>query len=282
MEERRFRLTFVALMIFAFGLFFFASSVIAANTYISDFPFDGTPVNGWNGGPKLDEANGDPGVPLNPITLHGTVYPKGLGVHAYSLVTYNLGGQYSTFDSYVGVDDEVVPQGGGGSVVFQLVADGVKLFDSGIMTHDSPTQHVTVDVTGKNLLQLIVNVGNTLTNDHADWAGAFLSTPLASSVHGYVTDHAGVLGWGGQGFSVSKLQSGEYAIAFNPPIAGGAACTVTPFYFTAEYESASPIFCVYQPLSAFVNTDYLGVTCFLSTSTPPQVTSTNFSFFCQD
>jgi hypothetical protein len=105
------------------------------------------------------------------ITLHGVTYAKGIGCHAPSVVTYNLGGQYSTFISDIGVDDEV---GSGGSVIFQVWADGVKLYDSGAMTHDSTAQHINVNVTGKGRLQLVVNVGATMDNDHADWAGAYL------------------------------------------------------------------------------------------------------------
>jgi len=140
-------------------------------TYVSDLPFVGTPVNGW-GPVERDMSNGEQAAgDGHTITLHGVTYAKGLGTHANSVVTYNLGGQYTSFISDIGIDDEV---GSGGSVVFQVWADGVKLFDSGIMTHDSATQHVNVNVTGKSQLQLVVNVGTTSTNDHADWAGAYL------------------------------------------------------------------------------------------------------------
>ncbi len=140
-------------------------------TYISDLPWLGTPVNGW-GPVETDMSNGAQlAGDGSTISLHGVKYAKGLGVHANSVVTYNLGGQYSRFVSDIGIDDEV---GSGGSVVFQVWADGVKLYDSGTMTHDSPTQTVNVDVTGTNQLQLMVNVGTTNNNDHADWAGAYL------------------------------------------------------------------------------------------------------------
>ncbi len=51
-------------------------------------------------------------------------YARGLGTHAYSEVTYNLLSQYSEFLSDVGVDDDT---GDGGSIVFQVYADGAKL-----------------------------------------------------------------------------------------------------------------------------------------------------------
>ncbi len=73
------------------------------------------------------------------LTLNGTVYKIGLGVHAASELVYPLGGQCKVFTASVGVDDEV---GDNGSVVFQVFADGTKLFDSGKMTGASATQNV--------------------------------------------------------------------------------------------------------------------------------------------
>lgn len=104
------------------------------------------------------------------ITLNGGPYGKGLGVHAVSDVRYNIDGQYSAFTSDIGVDDEVVSNA---SVVFQVYADGVKLYDSGIMTGSSQTKQVNVNISGKNTLQLVVtDAGNWISYDHADWANA--------------------------------------------------------------------------------------------------------------
>jgi hypothetical protein len=164
-----------------------------SSVYVSDLPFVGTPVNGW-GPVEKDMSNGESAAgDGHTITLHGVTYAKGLGTHANSVVTYNLGGQYTSFISDIGIDDEV---GSGGSVVFQVWADGVKLFDSGIMTHDSATQHVSVNVTGKSQLQLVVNVGTTSTNDHADWAGAQLSTTVGTYVSDLPFVGTPVNGWG--------------------------------------------------------------------------------------
>jgi hypothetical protein len=143
-------------------------------TYISNLQWVGTPVNGW-GPAEIDMSNGEQAArDGSTISLHGVKYAKGLGVHANSVVTYNLGGQYSRFVSDVGIDDEVCT--GCGSVVFQVWADGTKLYDSGAMTQASPTQNINVSVAGTTQLQLVVNVGATGDNDHADWAGAYLYT----------------------------------------------------------------------------------------------------------
>lgn len=128
------------------------------------------PPNGW--GPiEYDTSNGeDDGGDGNPITLNGVEYEKGLGVHAYSEVAYNIGGQYTRFISDIGVDDET---GNGGSVVFRVFADGNEIYTSGVLTGASATETVNVDITGVQELVLIVdNAGNGNGLDHADWADA--------------------------------------------------------------------------------------------------------------
>jgi hypothetical protein len=83
-----------------------------------------------------------------------------------------LGGQYKTFLADVGVDDEV---GANGTVVFQVSADGAQLFDSGTLDGGGTPKQVSVDVTGKQELVLVVtDSGDGNGSDHADWAGARL------------------------------------------------------------------------------------------------------------
>ncbi len=111
----------------------------------------------------------------NPIRLKGVTYGTGIGTHAASTLTYNLAGQYSTFQSDIGIDDEENGLGSG-SVDFQVIGDGVTLFDSGVLTSSSKTVSVNVSVAGVQTLQLVANNGiaNNIDYDHADWAGAQL------------------------------------------------------------------------------------------------------------
>lgn len=144
----------------------------ATAVYLSDLTPQGTPANGW--GPiEFDTSNGeDNSGDGNPITLNGIVYDKGLGVHAYSEVTYDLAGSYSHFFADVGVDDENAP---GGTVVFRVLADGNEVFNSGTMANASTTQAVNVSVLGADALTLIVeDAGDGNGSDHADWADARL------------------------------------------------------------------------------------------------------------
>src|SRR5581483_9412034 len=139
------------------------------SAYVSDMSWIST-TNGW-GPVERDMSNGDSALgDGRPITLNGTVYPKGLGTNAYSDVQYALAGACTTFTSDVGVDDEV---GSNGSVVFQVWTDGTKRYDSGLMTGASATKSVNVGLTGVNTLELVVtDGGNGNAYDHGDWAGA--------------------------------------------------------------------------------------------------------------
>jgi glucose/arabinose dehydrogenase len=150
---------------------FTTADVSSSTTYLSDLAWASV-KNGW-GPVELDTSNGEKVAgDGNPITLNGVVYPKGLGTHSNSEIVYNLGGNYTSFSSYVGIDDEV---GTGGSAIFRVRVDGVVRFDSGIMTGSSPTQLASVDLTGANQLMLEVNLADgTKTQDHGDWADAVL------------------------------------------------------------------------------------------------------------
>jgi glucose/arabinose dehydrogenase len=141
----------------------------SASTYLSDLTWTSA-TNGW-GPVEKDMSNGESAAgDGRTITLNGTTYAKGLGTHAVSDVRYGLGGACTRFRADVGIDDEA---GSNGSVVFQVFADGAKLYDSGLMTATAATKTLDVDVSGKSELQLIVaDGGDWIDYDHADWAGA--------------------------------------------------------------------------------------------------------------
>jgi hypothetical protein len=108
------------------------------------------------------------------ITLNGVTYAKGLGVNAISQIVYNLGGAYSSFLSDIGIDDEEATFG---TVDFQVLADGVKIYDSGTMTATSATKSINVSVAGVQQLTLICSdAGDGPDYDHGDWANARLTS----------------------------------------------------------------------------------------------------------
>ncbi|MGH8807758.1 MAG: NPCBM/NEW2 domain-containing protein [Noviherbaspirillum sp.] len=138
---------------------------------LSEMTPAGTPINGR--GPiernrsNGDVAEGDGGT----LTLDRIPYAKGVGVHAPSDVRYQLDGNCTgRFIADVGIDDAVGDQG---SVVFQVLLDGVKLFDSGVMRGGDLRKTVNLGVAGKNELRLVVtDGGDGNTFDQADRAGA--------------------------------------------------------------------------------------------------------------
>jgi hypothetical protein len=117
----------------------------------------------------------------NTIILRGVTYASGIGTHAASTIVYNLNGGYTNFISDVGVDDEENGKGIG-SVDFQVIGDGKVLFDSGVLTNNSPIVSLDVNVTGVQQLTLIATNGivNSIDYDHSDWAGAKLVSATAA------------------------------------------------------------------------------------------------------
>src|SRR5919106_3367616 len=154
----------------------------------------------------------DASVDGAPLTLNGVTYRKGLGTHAVSEILYTLSGNCSRFLAVVGVDDEVTL----GSIRFQVFADNVLLYDSarvvgGNLTGSHPGQPVSVDVSGRQALRLLVtDGGNGIGKDHADWADARLTCaaipPEQPAVTSYLSDVAETsasIGWGRLGKDIS-------------------------------------------------------------------------------
>jgi alpha-galactosidase len=121
---------------------------------------------------ELDSSNGESAAgDGGKLSLHGSTYEKGLGVHGPSLIRYRLGQSCSRFRADIGIDDETEGQG---SAQFELWADGAKLFDSGVLTPETTPMAVDVDISGRQELRLFVGIGddNYYAHDHADWANA--------------------------------------------------------------------------------------------------------------
>jgi alpha-galactosidase len=105
------------------------------------------------------------------IALGKKTYDKGLGVSAPSLVIYRLGKACTHFTATVGLDADAQ---GKGSVVFQVWADGERLFESDVLKGAS-TASVDVDVSRKHRLMLkVTNGGDGTSWDRAAWGNAKL------------------------------------------------------------------------------------------------------------
>lgn len=137
--------------------------------YLSDRPWVSA-TNGW-GPVERNTSNGeDAAGDGRVLSLGGTVFSRGLGVHATSEIRYALAGACRVFLATIGVDDEAA---GDASVVFQVFADGAQIYDSGLMTRQTPSKALELAITGVNELRLVVtDGGNGSTADHGDWADA--------------------------------------------------------------------------------------------------------------
>jgi hypothetical protein len=146
----------------------------AGTSYLSNLTW--ISANNGYGPVEKDMSNGESGAgDGRTIKIRGVSYAKGLGTHAASDVQYSLAGACTTFTATVGVDDEVAPNG---SVVFQVLADGTKIYDSGTVTGSTAAKSVNVNVSGKSVLELkVTDSGNGNAYDHADWAQAQITCP---------------------------------------------------------------------------------------------------------
>ncbi|MGW6558554.1 MGH1-like glycoside hydrolase domain-containing protein [Streptomyces hydrogenans] len=136
-------------------------------------------ANGW-GPVERDTSVGDAGAgDGRPLTIGGRTFAKGLGMHADGEVVVYTGGRCSTFTSTVGVDDET---GDGGSVTFEVRADGKRTAATGTVRGTEPARELTADVTGAQFVSLVVgDAGDGKNSDHADWADATLTCSDSAS-----------------------------------------------------------------------------------------------------
>ncbi|MGQ4484998.1 NPCBM/NEW2 domain-containing protein [Streptomyces sp. SAS_281] len=138
----------------------------AGGGYLSDLP-QLSASNGY-GPVETDTSNGESAAgDGHPLTIGGQVYAKGLGAHAASSVEYYAGGACGTVTAQVGVDDE---KGTKGSVTFEVWADGEKAASTGTLTNAMAPQPLSADVTGAQVVRLVVtDAGDGVDSDHADW-----------------------------------------------------------------------------------------------------------------
>ncbi|MBM4085912.1 MAG: hypothetical protein FJ272_14090, partial [Planctomycetes bacterium] len=186
-----------------------------------------------------------------PLRIGEKTYAKGLGHHANGEITLSLEGRYKAFKAEVGV----LWQGGRrGSVVFQILADGQKRFESGKMSDSDAPQAVDVSLEGVRELRLVLtNAGDGISHDAGIWAEARLvggettvrfgqaqvtlngqpAPPLSASVAGFALvagdtgPQVAILGATGA-FAVSVCDGEDVEIAL--PILNAAQ----PFEVTAD------------------------------------------------
>ncbi|WP_139418017.1 endo-alpha-N-acetylgalactosaminidase family protein [Agromyces laixinhei] len=145
----------------------------AGTVFVSDLPFVSS-TNGW-GPVERDLSNGENAAGDGfPLTVGGTVFDKGLGTHADSSVTVLAGGACSAFTATVGLDDSHDAKQNG-DVIFIVKGDGVELTRTDVIGWNDPGVALDVDVSGVELLELVVDRNaDDAGDDHADWGDATL------------------------------------------------------------------------------------------------------------
>jgi NPCBM/NEW2 domain/PA14 domain/Domain of unknown function (DUF1929)/F5/8 type C domain len=140
--------------------------------------------NGW--GPyELDRSNGENNANDGRVmNLNGRQYSKGLGVHADSLLRYDLNAACTSFSSDIGLDDEIDGQTQYGSVVYKVLLDGTEKYNSGVMRQNE-VKNINLNISSARELTMIVeDAGDKNWYDHANWADAKVSCTVAGGPGG--------------------------------------------------------------------------------------------------
>jgi hypothetical protein len=114
------------------------SNVERVEHYRRDKNLDGEPI-------QLPQKNED-GVPVL------RVFPKGLALHAYTELQYDIGGEYKEFKAILGVDPKVQ---GDSHVKVTIEGDGKELFAAEISRTDEP-RPIMLDVKNVKQLRIVV------------------------------------------------------------------------------------------------------------------------------
>ncbi len=106
-----------------------------------------------------------------PIRIDGKTYPKGLALHAYTELEYDLGGKYKELTAVLGVDDEV---GGDSKALVTIECDDTKVFSQEV--NRKTVKPLILKVKDVNKLRIVVSSRNVLDlHDHVTLANAKVS-----------------------------------------------------------------------------------------------------------
>ncbi len=112
-------------------------------------------------------------------------YQRGLAVHSRCALTYDLDGQYSTFEAVVGFDDAAK---GLGRVDCRVFADGKEIYANPDLKASGPPVALKLAVAGAEQLRLLVDFGRGQdTGDRVIWANARLYRSAQKPTSGTVS-----------------------------------------------------------------------------------------------
>ncbi len=223
------------------------SRLPSGDSFVSDLPWT-LATNNW--GPiEKDLSNGEKGLgDGKTLTIGGQTFQKGLGTNAPSTAAYALAGRCTVFTATIGIDDEI---GSRGSSVFQVLGDGVKLYESPVLRGTDGPLTISVPVSNVNELRLVAtDGGDGPSYDHADWANAKVScvtdtTPPATPANltASVSGANIVLDWDDNteqdlaGYTVSRAsaEEGPYTLLTSSPITASTYTDTTATLGVPQY-----------------------------------------------
>ncbi|MEN6645113.1 MAG: NPCBM/NEW2 domain-containing protein [Armatimonadia bacterium] len=156
-----------------------------------------------------------------PLRLDGLQFLHGVGAHAVSRCVLRLKGMATRLQAVVGLDDEAP----GGTVAFRVEADGKLLARTEVLHRDSPARLLSVDLTGKDEVVLIIeDGGDGIGSDHGDWAGATLLLTPEGFAHAGDFDPDGLRLAAGSVEQPVPLPAANAAVQFPAPVPGLDDC----------------------------------------------------------
>ncbi len=136
-----------------------------AFSFLTDRPIDAqesVPYVGLAQPARIDRA-----VEGQRLEVGGRVVPRGIGVHARSLLAYRLAPTDRRFQAEAALLDSTNEWG---SVIFRVLLDSRPAFESDVVRRGDPPVAIDLDVRGTRVLILIVEFGpNGGTQDEAAW-----------------------------------------------------------------------------------------------------------------
>ncbi len=92
------------------------------------------------------------------LSSGGRKFVRGIGLHSRSALTYQLNGEYTAFESFVGICDEVLSIPAEGSVVFEVLVDSKSAFKSSIIRSGAPpVKTPRIDLKGALTITLVAD-----------------------------------------------------------------------------------------------------------------------------
>ena len=121
------------------------------------------------------------------LSIAGIKYASGIGTHANSTIVFKVPQGAETFRVLVGVDDDTES----GEVIFTLLGDGRKLWDSGVIFGNKKmTKSADVSIAGIKQLTLYVDAHGENSYDHANWINPIIRFKGAEYVANSQNQHA--------------------------------------------------------------------------------------------